>query len=197
MKKIFKPLLLLIIILGIIWVGGLFWFKSYIVEEQKVVSAKTDAIVILTGGTERLEEGLRLLRENYSENLFISGVGKKATIRELLIENGFTDEVVEEVKKKVELGYEAENTLGNARETAKWMQENDYHSLRMVTSNYHMTRSMLEFRIAMPDVVIIPHAVTPENVKLDQWWKYPGTRNLIITEYNKFLGATLHYFLND
>jgi uncharacterized SAM-binding protein YcdF (DUF218 family) len=66
-----------------------------------------------------------------------------------------------------------------------------YRSLRLVTANYHIPRSLLLFHAAMPDTEIIPHPVTPDSVKLYEWWKHPGTIMLLATEYNKFLVANL------
>ena len=58
-----------------------------------------------------------------------------------------------------------------------------------------MPRSLLEFRVAMPEVDIVPHPVFPDHVKLDAWWRWPGTAVLIAGEYNKFLVAFAAYAL--
>ena len=57
----------------------------------------------------------------------------------------------------------------------------------MVTGAYHMPRSLLEFRRAMPGAVLIAHPVFPTHVKLSQWWRWPGTASLVATEYSKYL----------
>jgi len=85
----------------------------------------------------------------------------------------------------------AENTRGNEIETAVWVYEEDYKSLRIVTANYHMPRSLLEFRSLMPDVEIIPHPVFPDNVKIENWWRFPGSTALIASEFNKYMFASL------
>ena len=79
------------------------------------------------------------------------------------------------------------STIGNADETQLWMTAENYRSLRLVTANYHMPRSLLLFHKAMPDIVIIPHPVTPDSVKLYEWWQHPGTIDLLATEYSKYL----------
>ncbi len=61
--------------------------------------------------------------------------------------------------------------------------------MRLVTAAYHMPRSLLEFRYAMPNVLIIPHPVFPSHVKQDRWWAYPGTAMLLMSEYNKLIFA--------
>jgi hypothetical protein len=38
-------------------------------------------------------------------------------------------------------------------------------------------------------VVLIPYAVTDNNVHLDRWWSYPGTTRLLLSEYLKYLPA--------
>jgi hypothetical protein len=57
-----------------------------------------------------------------------------------------------------------------------------------------MRRSLLEFRLAMPDLVIIPHPVFPENVKQSQWWLWPGTAHLIASEYTKYLATWVRHW---
>src|SRR3546814_5646529 len=91
----------------------------------------------------------------------------------------------------VVLGYEADNTRGNAVETAAWMKDQGFTSLRLVTATYHMPRSLLEFRRLMPNIEIIPHPVFTEHFKRDDWWMWPGSSSLLITEYTKYLGAML------
>ncbi|MBV9521775.1 MAG: YdcF family protein, partial [Alphaproteobacteria bacterium] len=72
-----------------------------------------------------------------------------------------------------------------------WMRREGYHSLRLVTAGYHMRRSLLEFGRVLPDIRIIAHPVFPERFKQAAWWAWPGTADLIVTEYDKYLGALL------
>jgi uncharacterized SAM-binding protein YcdF (DUF218 family) len=87
------------------------------------------------------------------------------------------------------IGHQAQNTPGNAIETARWMRREGYHSLRLVTSWYHMPRSLLEFERAMPGVDIVPHPVFSEQVKDQDWWAWRGAAGLLIGEYGKYLAA--------
>ena len=95
----------------------------------------------------------------------------------------------DEVECCIVLGHGADDTVGNARETARWMAQEGYRSLRLVTANYHMRRSLLEFRRAMPGVEIVPHPVFPGHVKQRNWWRWPGSASLNIGEYSKYLIA--------
>ena len=73
------------------------------------------------------------------------------------------------------------------------MQGQGYSSLRLVTAAYHMPRSLLEFSSAMPGMRIEPHPVFPEHVKQEYWWAWPGTMALMVSEYNKYLVASLRH----
>ena len=166
-----------------IWAGGLIRFARDIPDRIDAPDMRTDAIVVLTGGSERLNESQILLDRALGEKLFISGVYRGVEVSQLL---ALPHAVLECC---VVLGHLAENTRGNASETAGWIDAQGYASLRLITANYHMPRSVLEFRAAMPDIRLIPHPVFPDAVKMDEWWRWPGTFSLIASEYNKYLIA--------
>lgn len=175
------------------WISGLLWFESQIEKTADQEILQTDAIVVLTGGTDRIQEGLRLLKRGAAGGMLISGVGKIGTDKtEIILQNGVSVSDLSILENYIELGYTAKDTQGNAEETIRWMQQKNYNSLRLVTSNYHMPRALLEFKRMMPGYTIIPHPVSSPNVKLGQWWKYKGTRDLIISEYDKYLGVLFH-----
>jgi uncharacterized SAM-binding protein YcdF (DUF218 family) len=172
------------LVLFVLWLGGLVAFAADIPRSVKDNSTHTDAIVVLTGGSERLDAGLSLLRQGLADKLFVSGVYHGIDVTELL---RLARQKPDQVECCIVLGHAADNTLGNAAETAQWMKQEGYHSLRLVTGNYHMRRSLAEFHHAMPDAVIVAHPVFPDAVKRDRWWLWPGTAHLIISEYTKFL----------
>ena len=87
----------------------------------------------------------------------------------------------------IELGHDAADTVGNARETAAWAKAGNYRSLRLVTSDYHMPRSLAVFRRAMPHIDLIAHPVFSDSVHMESWWRSPGTAGLLASEFNKFL----------
>lgn len=187
----------LLLLIGAVWSGGLVWFIRGIPREPPAAGPlellkHTDAIVVLTGGSGRLSAGLELLKAGVAQKLFVSGVYESVDVKELLSLSQLSPDRVECC---VVLGYAADNTVGNAFETADWMEEQGYRSLRLVTANYHMPRSLLEFAMAAPGATVVPHAVAPPNVHLADWWLWPGTANLLVNEYNKYLVARLRYQL--
>lgn len=146
---------------------------------------RTDAIVVLTGGSERLKVGFELLAEGAARKLFVSGVYRGVEVKELL---RLSQGAPEELSCCIALGYDAEDTHGNAAEAADWMRREGLHSLRLVTAAYHMPRSLLEFRRALPEAEIVPHPVFPEGFR-EHWWFSPDSTLLLLTEYVKFLAA--------
>ncbi len=168
------------------YLAGLVWFAEAIPRAGNDAGEITDAIVVLTGGKLRLEEGLALLAEGRAKKLLVSGVNRGVELNELLRVAG---QPSAELLCCIALGYEADNTAGNAFETRAWMERENFRSLRLVTSNYHMRRSLLEFRRAMPHIRIVPHPVFPEGFKRENWWQWPGTLALIASEYHKYLAA--------
>ena len=168
------------------WTAGLFAFAAAIPDKIEDPDTITDAIVVLTGGSGRLEEGLTLLAAGKAKKLFVSGVYEGVDVQHLL---EVSRRKPEELSCCIALGYAASSTLGNAVETAEWLDDERYKSIRLVTANYHMPRSLIEFRHAMPNVRITPHAVFPPQFKRDDWWRWPGTAQLVVIEYLKYLAA--------
>lgn len=181
-----RILAVLLVVLGIAWLAGLVTFAGSIPRTSETSNAQTDAIVVLTGGSMRMEEGLALLSRQLGKKLFVSGVHRGVEVKQLIDRSLRSPQ---EIDCCIVLGYAADHTAGNARETAEWMREQGYQSLRLVTASYHMPRSLAEFRHEMPTTEMISHPVFPEHVKLDEWWRWPGTALLIAGEYNKYLVA--------
>ena len=170
-----------------LWVGGLVWFGEQEVPrrvQEEALFTDTDAIVVLTGGAGRLGIGIELLAQGRASKLFISGVYRGVDVAELLRVSRHDPEALECC---IEVGYDATDTAGNARETARWMAAEGFQSLRLVTASYHMPRSLAEFRRAMPDVELVPHPVFTDTVRVEDWWSSPRSVGLIASEFTKYL----------
>jgi uncharacterized SAM-binding protein YcdF (DUF218 family) len=178
-----RRIAVLAVIAGVAWLGGLAWFASKVPDEETTDRSKTDAIVVLTGGTGRLETGLRLLEEKLARQLFVSGVAHGVDVAALL---RVAQRRPDELACCIAVGYRADNTAGNAKETAEWVEKQGFMSIRLVTASYHMPRSLVEFHRAMPNVRIVPHPVFPPRFKGSRWWLWPGTAALLSSEFVKY-----------
>lgn len=170
------------------WFMGFLWFVATLPSRVDDLSTHTDAIVVLTGGSERLTTGIALLHDGLAGRLFISGVHRGVDVPDIL--KAARSEHPDPAGAIV-LGHAADDTVGNASETARWVAQEGVRSLRLVTGAYHMPRSLVEFRHALPSVVIVPHPVFPDTVKSREWWRWPGTAALLATEYSKYLAAEI------
>jgi uncharacterized SAM-binding protein YcdF (DUF218 family) len=159
------------------WLAGFIVFFMYIPAHVDDTQTVVDAVVVLTGGEGRVAMGFDIVSQGLAKRLFISGVNPGVSLKNLRDKQNInTDAPID-----VSLGYTAENTYGNAQEAASWVTENHVTSIRLVTADYHMIRSVREFRRMLPDVKIIPHPVArsrPMNL---------ATLRLYMIEYHKLL----------
>jgi uncharacterized SAM-binding protein YcdF (DUF218 family) len=179
----------IVLLVVMAWAAGLVWYAAYIPDVVDDPDSRTDAIVVLT-------TGLGLLLDGRADVLFISGVHASLDLSAVLKGTpDLPDDLPDSLRRRIRLGTVAGDTIGNAVETAVFMRDQGFRSLRLVTAGYHMPRSLLEFRRAMPSVSIVPHPVFPERVRQNDWWRWPGTTLLIATEYTKYLLAFLRHVL--
>ncbi len=185
-RRLVHALLLLIVI----WLLGFLAFAAAIPAQVRDTERPVDAIVVLTGGDVRLAEGFALLDRGIAKKMLISGVSSGVDMPALLQTLNGTPQPTQAVLDCcVTLGYDARSTEGNARESLRWLGENKFTSIRLVTANYHMNRSLLEFRRVMPGIEIIPNPVFPRQMQDPYWFGRPNTLLLLFNEYHKYLVA--------
>lgn len=179
-RKLFFALLLV----GVFWLSGLAVYMGFVMRLQPY-QGEAEGIVVLTGGDGRVETGLKLLDRHKAERLLVSGVHPDVKLKELLMMyRGDT-----KLSSRVDLGFAAQDTLGNADETALWVQRNHLQSLIVVTSHYHMPRALVHLGSQLPDVAIYPYPVVPRLFMHEGWYTDPMVVRLVIRDYNKFLGT--------
>lgn len=184
--KILKwTLNILLIIVGVpflCWIGGFLLFAENVMSmaPPSLTSPPVNAAIVLTGGSNRIKAGLDLLSTHKIKNLLISGVGKGVTRKDIIRQAAYNGKLPDCC---ITLGHDAENTIGNASESQKWLHKNNYTTALVVTSNYHMQRALVEFHHAVPEVNFIPYPVEPEKLMSDDqlFWR------LSFLEYHKYL----------
>jgi len=174
-------------VIVVLWALGLVLFADRVVDSTPAAEPEqpADAIVVLTGASDaRLREGMRLLELRKGNRMLISGVNPEVRRSELL-------RLTEGSKRLydccVDLGFQAENTVGNAREIADWARAKDYYTLIVVTSDYHMPRALLEIKADLPEARLVPYPVATPDLDARGWWKSPKGAKLILIEYDKYL----------
>lgn len=163
-------------LLAVVWTFGFLWFA--IALPQPARAEKTDAIVVPTGSGGRIPRGLALLHGGAAEQMLVTGVDAEVKPREFAAEYDVPAQLMECC---ITLGFAALDTRGNARETAVWVTENDVHSIRLVTADWHMRRAARELQGTLPDgVTVLRDAVRTE----PSLW-------ILFLEYHKLLAISL------
>ncbi len=159
----------------IIWALGFVIFAASL--PQPAALAQTDAIVVPTGSGGRIQRGLEVLQLGAAEKLLVTGVDPAVQPDEFEAEYEVPVRIMDCC---VTLGFSALDTRGNARETAQWMEEREYTSLRLVTADWHMRRAEAELADQLPDNITILRDAVRSEVSL----------STLFVEYHKFLAVT-------
>lgn len=181
-RRLVRLALAVLAALATLWLVGFGWFL-WLASDTPAVPGHVDAIVVLTGGPDRVEIALHLLAAGAGDRLLISGAGEKTELAALA---HLAEIDPAPLEQRVTLGHEAQTTHGNALETAAWATQQHVGTLLVVTSWFHMPRAMVEMRRAMPGVTAHPWPVGRPNLGELNW----NGAHRLIGEYHKFL-ATL------
>ncbi len=172
---------------GLLFGAGFVWFASTLARVEPRLSIKAEGVVALTGGSDRVLEAAEFLARGQAKRMLITGVNRAT--RSSVLANLLP--VSRDVFNCcVDLGYQALDTMGNAKETKEWAQaRNISRTIIVVTSNYHMPRALVELSAELPDVALYPFPVVSEHVDVTQWATDFGVMRLVGGEYVKYLGA--------
>jgi uncharacterized SAM-binding protein YcdF (DUF218 family) len=179
--------LAIILLAMIVWGVGLLAFAARVAHSTPAAEPpKAEGVVVLTGmSSQRIAEGMRLLREGKAGRMLVSGVNRDATRADI---QRLARAVAAPIYNCcVDLGFEAEDTIGNARETAEWAKARGYDSLIVVTADYHMPRALLELRSALPDATFTPYPVATNELNARAWWRNQHDARRMIVEYAKYV----------
>ena len=201
LNYIYKTFFILIILFSTYFFVELFFFKERILSIDKYESSKESNIVILTGGSNRIKDGLNIINKfdntnNLHFKILVSGTGKgftKLSLRNIL--NADFD--LKLLDCCLELESVSKNTFSNATETFKWATRNNIKQFILITSNYHMPRALLEFRNKMPNIKIHTHPITPTKHDINKWLSSKETFSLVLKEFSKFLIASFRIKLQN
>ncbi|WP_025897654.1 YdcF family protein [Sneathiella glossodoripedis] len=177
-------LIRMVIAVILLWLGGFLGYVEEIKDPEYSSVQSADGIVVLTGTPARLKLGLDLLKTGAAQRVLISGVNSEISAETLRQAMGESTKIMDCC---VDLGRIAKDTVGNAYETSLWASENNFSSLIVVTSAYHMPRSLVELKRQMPNKTLYAHAAINDVLELDGWWRKPATAFILASEFNKYL----------
>lgn len=158
---------------AVVWLAGFLWFLATLPQPGGAEAGPgVDGIVVLTGGPGRVQAGLDSLARGNGRRLLISGVNRDLASETIMnaIAGGSAPVCC------VDLGRKARDTRGNAIEAAEWARQHDFHSLLVVTADYHLPRALIEFGRIIKDVKLVAGAVDSHASYLS-----------MASEFNKYL----------
>jgi len=172
----------------LIWTVGLLAFADRVARLTPVQPAEpADGVVALTGGSDlRLRAATDLLEGGMGKRLLVSGVNHRVSRNQIW---GMTGAAKPLFDCCVDLDFTAANTIGNARETARWAHAMGYHSLILVTADYHTPRAMLELKAMAPDVQVVAYPVVTPDLDARHWQDTNAGARRMVSEYLKYLVA--------
>jgi uncharacterized SAM-binding protein YcdF (DUF218 family) len=169
-------------------IAGFLHFAETVAALEPPRDPKADAIVVLTGGSQRIDHAIELLKAGAGERLLISGVHPTTSgnqIRKLTQSSSTLFECC------VDIGHEAIDTIGNANETARWINDHGYRRVLVVTNNYHIPRSLLELKRSDRQTEFLPYPVVNSDLRNGNWLTEPTIVKAMLSEYLKYSVATL------
>lgn len=150
----------LLFLLMVATVFAVFDFWTFCLFTAKLTpdsSVRANAAIALTGGSGlRITAGLELLGSGAVPQLLVSGVHEDVTMEDIAKLGTVEPETLDCC---VTLGRMANTTIGNAAEASQWTRENGFESILLVTSDYHMPRTLILMDKAMPDIDMVIYPV--------------------------------------
>ena len=142
MRKNPTIIVFLLVITSISFLNIYFFFQEVKKFENSVTNINNiDGIVVLTGDQFRIAKGIELLKRNPNKKLLISGVNKNINPVDIMKEFPSS---INFFQCCIDIGKDAKNTFENIIETFEWMKSNEFTSIIIVTSDYHLPRVKLE-----------------------------------------------------
>lgn len=175
--------------LGAALLVGFAGFALSLPREEFAIPVQAEGVVALTGGSDRVLDAATLLASGQARRMLITGVNRSTRSSLLAKILPMSRELFECC---VDLGYDALDTAGNAKETRDWARDHNItRTLIVVTSNYHMPRALVEISAALPDVELYPFPVVSEHINVADWASDLRVTRFIGKEYVKYLGSLL------
>ena len=130
-------------LLALIYALGFVVFAMTLGKPRPADAAATQAAVVLTGGSNRIEHAISVLKDGKAKRLLVAGADPLVTKADIARRLGGSARLI---NCCVDLGSESVDTRSNAEEAGRWIAQHRFTSVRLITSDWHMRRARYEFR---------------------------------------------------
>jgi uncharacterized SAM-binding protein YcdF (DUF218 family) len=131
-------------LLLLLYALGFIFFAFTLGKPAPATAAPTDAAVVLTGGSGRIEHAVEVLRQGKAKRLLVAGADPSVTKADIARRLGAGSAKL--IDCCLDLGSESVDTRSNAEEAQRWLDQEHFRSLRLITSDWHMRRARFEFK---------------------------------------------------
>jgi uncharacterized SAM-binding protein YcdF (DUF218 family) len=140
-------------LLALIYALGFVFFALTLGNPAAADTAPTEAAVVLTGGSNRIEHAIDVLKDHKAKRLLVAGADPSVTKADIARRLGGGRRRL--INCCVDLGSESVDTRSNAEEASRWLAQHHFKSVRLITSDWHMRRARYEFRKLLGDKIIL------------------------------------------
>jgi len=151
------------------------WNFLVVNEEPK----PADVIIVLSGGYDRVEHGVRLYQQDYADKILLTGGGSHK-MKEQALDLGIKED-------NILLEDKSGTTFENAKYSVEIVRAQGFQSAIIVTSPTHTRRSSIIFAEFFEGVDLTVCSVPYDLSIADQWWKDRSTTRDVVSEYLKLL----------
>lgn len=139
-------------LLALLYALGFVLFALTLGKPARPDVAPTEAAVVLTGGSNRIEHAIDVLRDHKAKRLLVAGADPSVTKADLARRLGGSRRLI---NCCVDLGSESVDTRSNAEEASRWLALHHFQSVRLITSDWHMRRARYEFHKLLGDKIVL------------------------------------------
>ena len=130
-------------LIALVYALGFILFAVTLGKPAPADAQPTEAAVVLTGGSNRIEHAITVLKDHQAKRLLVSGADPSVTKADIARRVGGSRALL---RCCVDLGSESVDTRSNAEEAGRWLAAHQFKSVWLITSDWHMRRAHYEFR---------------------------------------------------
>jgi len=157
-------------LVALVYALGFVFFALTLGKPATADAPATEAAVVLTGGSNRIEHAIAVLKDRKAKRLLVAGADPSVTKADIARRIGGNWQLI---NCCVDLGSESVDTRSNAEEASRWLDQHHFKSVRLITSDWHIRRARYEFRKVLgPKYPLVTDGVRSEPSFLTLFGEY-------------------------
>ncbi|AIQ20121.1 hypothetical protein H70357_28005 [Paenibacillus sp. FSL H7-0357] len=152
---------------------------------------ESDVIIVLSGGTGRIEKGAKLYNDGYAPYLLLSNFKEVTSNSGDMLQTALTLGIP---KEAILTENAALSTYQNAELTLPIMKQHGFTSAIVVSSDFHMRRVKFLFdHVYKKSGIELAYVGSESGYNAKRWWSDRYSRETTFNEYTKMIGNVFGY----